>query len=129
MLEAPTEVGSYAVIVTAPGWRESLTGLFEIVPGSQSIDFAPPGQLFVDAAPLELEAIASSGLPVTLSLISGPATLQGNTLTLTGQPGTIELEAVQAGDGNWQSAQTISRQIQVIERVDEIYRDRFEVQP
>ncbi|AKS41867.1 MBG domain-containing protein [Wenzhouxiangella marina] len=129
LLQAPTAVGSYGVIVTAPGWASAIEGVFEIVPGSQTIDFDPPSALFVDTAPLDLSAAASSGLPVELVLLSGPATLVGNTLTLDGQTGTLVLEARQPGDGNWQAAETQSRQILVLPREDALFEDRFEVLP
>jgi len=96
-LQPPSDAGTYQVIVTAPGWRESLTGQFEIVPGSQTIDFSAPAQMFTNATPITLEASASSGLPVVIELVSGPATLDANVLTLTGVPGTVELRATQAG--------------------------------
>ena len=47
-------------------------------------------------APIHFTATASSGLPVTVTVVSGPATISGNVLTLTGT-GTVELKAVQSG--------------------------------
>ncbi len=44
---------------------------------------------------------ASSGLPVTYTLITGPATLSGNQLSLTGQPGVVTISAIQSGDANY----------------------------
>lgn len=46
---------------------------------------------------IELAARASSGLPVTLSVISGPGVLQRNLLTVTG-PGAVVVQASQSGD-------------------------------
>jgi hypothetical protein len=43
---------------------------------------------------------SSSGLPVTLALKSGPASLSGNTVTLTGT-GTVVLSANQSGNANY----------------------------
>jgi len=125
-LQPPSDVGSYQVIVTAPGWRESLTGQFEIVPGSQTIGFSTPAQLQINASPITLEASASSGLPVVIELVSGPATLDANVLTLTGVPGTVELRATQAGDSNWQAADEVLRTIEIVESVDGVFEDRFE---
>jgi lysophospholipase L1-like esterase len=125
-LLAPTDVGSYSVIVTAPGWRESLTGSFEIVPGSQSIQFDPPTVLRADSAPLSIVASASSGLPVSIELLSGPASLVDGVLTLDGVPGLVELRAAQAGDGNWQAAEIQTRSIEIIEVADPLFQDRFQ---
>lgn len=126
-LVTPTDVGSYAVTVTAPGWRENLSGTFEIVQGSQSIDLDVPNSVFDSVETIDIEVSASSGLPVDLVLVSGPATLDGLTLTLTGGFGTIVLEASQPGDSNWLAADTVSRSIEVIEFVDELFEDRFEL--
>ncbi|MDB4718044.1 Ig-like domain-containing protein [Verrucomicrobia bacterium] len=53
--------------------------------------------------PFTLSASASSGLPVVFSLLSGPATLSGDTMTLTGA-GTVTLRASQAGDATYPPA-------------------------
>ena len=49
-----------------------------------------------------LDATASSGLAVTYS-VSGPATLEGTTLTCTGV-GTVTVTASQSGNGEWTAA-------------------------
>jgi len=125
-LDEPVDVGSYNVVVTAPGWREDLQGVFEIVPGAQSIDFPQPGPVFVNQGDIELGASASSGLPVDYALLSGPAVLNGNILTLTGSAGTLVVEANQSGNGNWQAADSVERSIEVMEATDELFDDRFE---
>lgn len=61
-----------------------------------------PDKIFGDA-PFQLNATASSGLPVTYSVISGPATIEGATVTLTGA-GVVKLRAQQAGDTAYHSA-------------------------
>jgi hypothetical protein len=63
----------------------------------QTIAFSMPSALPVNSSPVELTATASSGLPVTLSIVSGPATLTGNQLTVTAA-GTVVVRATQAGD-------------------------------
>ncbi len=47
--------------------------------------------------PYQIEAVATSGLPVTYRMEAGPATLNGNLLTVHG-PGRISMFAEQAGD-------------------------------
>lgn len=68
---------------------------------TQAIIFdAIPNKLTIDS-PFAISATATSGLPVTLSISSGgaAATLSGNTVTLTGTPGTVSITATQAGNG------------------------------
>jgi phospholipase C/sugar lactone lactonase YvrE len=73
---------------------------------SQTITFAPiPNQ--TDGAKLALNAIASSGLPVSYT-ISGPATINGNLLTITG-PGSVTVQATQSGSINYAAAIPISQ--------------------
>ncbi len=62
--------------------------------------FAAPQILGLDASPYSLPATTSAGLPVSYSVVSGPATVSGNTLTLTGA-GTVVLAAEQAGNVNY----------------------------
>ncbi len=73
---------------------------FTVPTVAQSIAFAPLPDLGIDAEPFVLAASASSGLPVTFTLLSGPAILDedGVTLTPTGQTGTVAVRADQPGD-------------------------------
>ena len=74
-------------------------GAFEKNPNQQTIDFpAIPDQLYLgEPITLTLNATASSGLSVTFAVLSGPATVSGDILTITGA-GTVEVEASQAGN-------------------------------
>lgn len=89
----------------------------------QTISFSPPGSASYPGAAIPLAATASSGLPVSLLLVSGPAALNGNELTLTG-PGAVVLQAAQAGNGQWLPAPPVSASIQVAP-VQVISRIRF----
>ncbi|WP_345170446.1 M14 family zinc carboxypeptidase, partial [Algibacter aquimarinus] len=60
-------------------------------------------------------ATASSGLPVTYSIISGPATIVGNQVSLTGATGTVVVQASQAGDANYSAATTVTTSFNVIQ--------------
>lgn len=62
----------------------------------QSITFPPPGDQPVGST-LSLTAASSSGLPVSLAVVSGPAVWDGSTLTVNG-PGQIVVRATQPGD-------------------------------
>ena len=56
---------------------------------------------------------SSSGLAVVVSVLSGPATLSGTTLHLTGI-GTVVLAANQAGNGSYAAAPQITTSFQVV---------------
>ncbi|MEK6283944.1 MAG: MBG domain-containing protein, partial [Acidobacteriota bacterium] len=76
---------------------------FSVVKANQTITFnALAGMIFGDA-PFNVNATSTSGLPVSLSIISGPATVSGNTLTISGA-GTVIVRASQAGNENYNSA-------------------------
>jgi uncharacterized protein (TIGR03437 family) len=51
-------------------------------------------------------------LPVTVTVISGPATISGNVLTLTGT-GIVTLQASQPGNANYLPAPSVQQQFQV----------------
>lgn len=71
----------------------------------QTINFAAlPGTVTYGAAPIPLSASSSSGLPVSFSVVSGPAAINGSTLTITGG-GTVVVAANQAGNSTYGPAQ------------------------
>jgi len=63
----------------------------------QSIVFNPITNQPFSQLPIPLNATASSSLPISYSVISGPATINGNQLTLTGL-GTVTIAASQSGN-------------------------------
>ena len=85
---------------------------FTVAKASQTIAFNPLGSVTLGDAPLVLSSSATSGLPVAFTLISGPATLTGSTLTTTGS-GSVVVRATQAGDANYNAATPIDRTIMV----------------
>ena len=68
---------------------------------SQTISSFPtvPAKTFLDA-PFPVTATASSGLPITFAIESGPATVTGSNVTITGA-GTVTLKATQPGNANY----------------------------
>nr|MCR5013161.1 T9SS type A sorting domain-containing protein [Bacteroidales bacterium] len=83
---------------------------------AQFIEFDAISDQLVDADPITLNATASSGLPVTFEVAEGPATVEGNILTLTGEEGTVKVRAKQNGDGtNWAAAPTVTRSFYVVD--------------
>ncbi|MBN1197756.1 MAG: LamG domain-containing protein, partial [Bacteroidales bacterium] len=84
-------------------------------PGYQAISFPQiPNHLTIDD-PFELQATATSGLPVSFEILTGPATLSGNVITLTGQPGQIQVEATQPGNGQYDPADPVINTFMVID--------------
>jgi parallel beta-helix repeat protein len=73
---------------------------------NQVITFPAIGNKIVGDAPVTLNATASSGLTVSYRLVSGPAALSGNTLTLTGT-GTVTIEATQSGNATFNAAEPV----------------------
>lgn len=69
----------------------------------QTINFPALGTATFGDAPVALRATASSNLPVTYAIVSGPGRVTGSTLTITGA-GAITVQASQAGDATWAPA-------------------------
>jgi len=80
---------------------------------AQTIAFAALGNKTVDDAPFQLSAVASSGLAVSFSVVSGPATVAGETVTLTGV-GVVVVRASQAGDGYYAAASDVDQAFEVV---------------
>ena len=97
---------------TAAAPIERTFNVAEFVKSPQTITFAPvTGKSFGDPT-FTLSASASSGLPLAFTLVSGPATLSGSSLTITGA-GTIIVRAEQAGDATYSTAVPVERSIDV----------------
>ncbi|MBX3737538.1 MAG: immunoglobulin domain-containing protein [Candidatus Didemnitutus sp.] len=101
-------VGNYTVVVSdANGSATSLTAVVDYEKTPQSIAFAALGDRDYSATALTLDATASSGLPVSLEVVSGPAQLNGNSLTLTAA-GPVTVRATQAGDSTYAAAPPVA---------------------
>jgi hypothetical protein len=71
---------------------------------SQELTFPELPDRFATDAPFEVTVTATSGLPVALTLVSGPALLDGRTLRLIGTPGVVILRATQPGNASFRPA-------------------------
>jgi len=71
---------------------------------AQSIAFAPLADRLSNSGTFALSATSSSGLPVSFTIISGPALLSGENLTLTGVAGTVVVSASQPGNAVYNAA-------------------------
>lgn len=88
------------------------TNAVDAAKASQTVLFTPiPSQKLTNV--VILTASASSGLPVSFALVSGPGTLAGAQLSFTG-PGTVAVAATQAGNTNYLTAPSVTNTIIVI---------------
>jgi hypothetical protein len=75
---------------------------FTVAAGTPVIVFTVPNHTFGDA-PFTVSATSNSTGAFTYSVASGPATISGSTVTLTGA-GTVLISAMQAASGSYTSA-------------------------
>lgn len=80
---------------------------------SQTITFDPIADKATTDLPFTISATASSGLPVAFVVVSGPATLSGNLVTLTGNTGTVIIRASQSGNGTYAAAPNVNQSFNV----------------
>ncbi len=109
--------GICAVSATQPGddaWQPAadVRRVFRIARAPQEITFGAIGPRLLGEQPVELEASASSGLPVTYSA-SGPCTVDEGILTIL-DSGSCSVSAFQAGDADWAAARQVSRSFPII---------------
>lgn len=82
---------------------------------TQFINFEQIDKQLTTNAPFELVASADSGLPVSFEVLEGPATVNGSTITLTGEEGIVKVQASQNGNGSWEAAPSVVNEFQVID--------------
>ena len=95
--------GSYSATV-GPGHPVNYSSLFllaftPVALTAQTITFPGISNHSDTDAPFGLAATSDSGLAVSYSVVSGPATVAGSTVTLTGGDGVVTIQATQAGNG------------------------------
>lgn len=107
--ERDAELFNFALIGETSNFNGTLN------PGYQAISFPQiPNHLTIDA-PFEIEATATSGLPVSFEVLSGPASVAGNIVTLTGAPGQVQIKATQPGNTQYDPAAPVINTFQVID--------------
>jgi autotransporter-associated beta strand protein len=83
-----------------------------LTPASQTITFGSLSNQTYGVAPYTLSASASSGLGVSFSVVSGPASIASNTITITGA-GLVSVQASQAGNSNYSAAVPVTNSFTV----------------
>jgi len=101
--------------VTHPAITSGTSAPVTVNAGNQTITYPSPGNQTYGVAPITLNATASSGLTVSYSVLSGPASVSGNSLTITGA-GSVTIRAEQAGNANWNAAPSTNQTISVAPR-------------
>ncbi len=115
----PSGEGNHVITVTATNASGSGSGsitleLVNVGGGdtgngkkSQTVSFQGPISLVFVGSPLKLQALVDSGLPVTYTVVSGNATIMGDTLVVHNK-GTVVVRATQAGNEEWESASAMT---------------------
>ena len=105
--------GSYTITSAAGTLAASnytfsfVNGTLTVTAATQTISFtAPASPVTYGVSPISLSATASSGLAVIFSVSSGPCTVSGNTLTVTGA-GTCVVAANQPGNADYTAAAAV----------------------
>ncbi len=84
------EVTTFFTVAKASQTISSFFSIVSKLPSAYPFSITPPA--------------ASSGLTVAVTVKIGPATISGNTVTLTGEEGTVVLAANQSGNANYNAA-------------------------
>ena len=113
-----TGAGTVAVVASQPGnalWfaAPTVTNYINVLKVPQSITFPPPGAQYVTNT-LTLAATAGSGLPVSFTVVSGPATLSGGSNVTFTATGAVSVAASQAGNGTWAAAASVTNTFNVL---------------
>lgn len=93
---------------SATGLSSGLSATFSVGQATQSITFvALSGKVYGDS-PFNLSASASSGLPVTFSIVSGPASVSSSNLSILAA-GTVTVRASQPGNADYTAAAPVDQ--------------------
>ncbi len=79
----------------------------------QAITFNAIENQFLESGAFALSATASSGLPVAFEILDGPASIAGNTLTMTAT-GQVTVKATQPGDATYAAAPPVEQSFEII---------------
>ena len=90
------ENGNHAMVAELNVYQDTLcppTGQ-----NNQTIQVTEIPRQFTTNPPIVIDAVVSSGLPLEYEILSGPATISDNMITLTGEGGVVAVRISQAGD-------------------------------
>jgi hypothetical protein len=107
----PTNAGSYDVVavLTNDNYQAAnANGTLVIGKANQVITFDPISNVTYGSSPFNVSATCSSGMAVSYSITSGPATISGAVVTISGV-GNVTVRATQSGDANYNAASNVDR--------------------
>lgn len=118
--------GQFVKIVATSGWNNSrylAMSEFEAYrytcgttgKKNQVIQWEAIGKQTTTDGPFPLDATISSTLPITYTVLSGPASISGGQLVLDGTAGLVKVAATQAGDAFTYPADTVFQEFTVID--------------
>lgn len=81
---------------------------------NQILSFDEIEKKYTTDEPFDLNAEVNTGFPIDFEIVSGPAIVSGNMLSLTGQAGTVEVKAVQSGNDDYYAAE-MTRSFEVVD--------------
>jgi len=108
--------GNKQLTASASGLTSAVSSSFGVAQGSQTITFGSLSNQTYGVAPFTVNASASSGLPITFSIVSGRASVSGNTTAITGA-GTVTVRASQPGNTNYLAAAPVDQSFTVAQAV------------
>lgn len=111
-------IGETMITASQPGNEEfeaaaNVSIQLSITKVPQEITFEPLTDKLTDDSDFELVVSSSSGLPIAFS-VSGPATIEGNSISLKGTPGKVVVTATQGGDEIYNPAEPVIRTFEVM---------------
>ncbi len=124
-----TQAGAVTIRATQAGTEnylaatadQSFTGV-SAAKRDQTISFASLPNVPADAGSFTLNATASSGLPVSYTIISGPAAIAGtNSVVLSGTIGLVVIRASQAGNAEFNAAPNVVRALAITQPLPDIF--------
>ena len=102
-----TGVGTVTVTATQASTADyaaaTATTAFTVGQATPTLSFAPVPAVLYGAAPFTVSAISASDGPITYSILSGPANVTGDQVSLTGA-GPVVVSARQAATSNYKAA-------------------------
>ena len=116
-----SNAGNYAITVSGGSDNNYsfnyVSGTLTINKANQTITITAIDDKDVNVDPLTFNVTASttSGLTLTYARQSGPATISGNTITLTGETGIVVVAVSQAGNTNYNAATTQTENFNVFD--------------
>jgi phospholipase C/sugar lactone lactonase YvrE len=109
VLNAGSQILSVQFTPSNSNYAPSMSNVtLQVNQASQTIAFPPIPNQSYGGPPFTLNAFASSGLPISYAVVSGPATVSGNMVTTTGV-GSVTVRASELGNTNYAAAAPVSQ--------------------